>query len=127
MSPTVKRRLLIIAAVLASAAATPFVLFRIPIGRAVEGEGVAYIKKFEWDSDLRDRWFERPLGRRKLYLSENRELFVSAADNEMVWGAQPKRLVRYRVYPVLGGYGAATVFSARDSDDRANAETRPLR
>jgi len=114
--------MLILSTVLAGAVATPFILFRIPIGRAVEGEGVAYTKKFEPNSDLRDRLFERTLGKEKLYLSDNRELFVSIEDFEKVWSVQPNRLVRYRVCPVLGGYGAAVIISTRDSEDRAKRE-----
>jgi hypothetical protein len=100
------------------------VIFRMPIGPAIEVDDYAHGGKFEhlFDSDLRARLFEEPLGNQRVYLSRVHEIWVSAEDYQKVYGSPPRHSIRYRVYPVLAGLGRATVLQATDRDDRLTAE-----
>lgn len=106
-----------------------WLLFRMPVGRVVEGEGFAYLKKIDLDVDLRDEYFERPLGKKKLYVSEDRVFFVSAENWTKVWGEEDRRNIRYRVHPVLAGFGVAEIVSAENRSsgkkELANQSSEP--
>lgn len=118
-----RKALITLVAVVVCLSAIGWLLFRMPVGRAVEDEGVAYRKKMDLDVDLRGEYFERPLGKKKLYVSKDRVFFVSAEDWTKVWGEEDRRDIRYRVHPVLAGYGAAEIISAENHsrrEDRAN-------
>ncbi len=97
----------------------------MPIGKPIEGEANVYLKKVDRRISLRGEYFETPLGNMKLHLSDDRVLFVSAEDWSKVWGAEPKWNIRYRVRPVLAGYGLATVISAKGSRDPEDSPDLP--
>lgn len=109
-----RRALITLLAIVVGLPAIGWLLFRMPVGRAVEGEGIAYKKKMDLDVDLRGEYFERPLGKKKLWVSKGRVFFVSADDWNRVWGEEARRDIRYRVHPVLAGFGVAEIVSAEN-------------
>jgi hypothetical protein len=116
------RRLLKYLALLAlTVLVATWIFFRLPIGHSITAEDYVHGKKFPhlWDLDLRARLVEEPLGNERLFLKNDRELWVSSEDYRKVYGGPHAMTnIRYQVYPVLAGFGLARILEATDFDDR---------